>query len=144
VSSLQPPSMGSSANIGMGLPANPTGAVVEYEEPKKASILPLLTAIILVLGSGALWFLDAQGVYPFTYDYVNVVGYLLTPFLAFMCVAWDSAAQRAGRRSPWFDIRPGYSKALRFIAVGALIIAVPHILEMGRSVGEWVVQMGIL
>jgi hypothetical protein len=144
VSSLQPPSMGSPSGLG-SLPGG-TGVppVADYEEPTKASALPLILAITLLVLSLVVWWLDFQGISPFTYDYFNVVGYVLTPFLVFMCVAWDAAAQRAGQRSPWFDIRPGYSKALRFIAVAALIVAIPHILEMGRSVGEWVVQTGLL
>jgi hypothetical protein len=97
-----------------------------------------------LITSAVVWLLDFQGIEPFTYNYFNLVGYVLTPFLVFMCVAWDAAAQRAGRRSPWFDIRPGYSRALRVIAVIALAVSVPHILEMSRTVGEWVVQTGVL
>jgi len=144
VSSLQPPSMGPSANLGAGSFTGATPLVSDYEEPRTASALPLILAIVLLVASASLWVLDFQGIYPFTYDYFNLAGYVLTPFFVFMCVAWDAAAQRAGRRSPWFDIRPGYSRALRVIAVVALIVAVPHILDMGRSVGEWAVQTGVL
>jgi len=141
VSSLQPP--------GFGGPTPPvsvigsTASLSDYEEPRKASALPLVLGIILTIASGVLFVLDLQGIDPFTYNYFNIIGYVLTPFLVFMCLAWDTAAQRAGRRSPWFDIRPGYSKTLRVLAVVALAVAVPHILEMGRAVGEWVVQAGI-
>lgn len=144
MSSLQPPSMGPSANLSAGAFSGSTSSVTDYEEPRKASALPLILAIVFLIASAVIWLLDFQGIYPFTYEFVNVVGYVLTPFLVFMCVAWDAAAQRAGRRSPWFDIRPGYSQALRVLAVVALVVAVPHILEMGRSVGEWVVQTGAL
>lgn len=144
MSSLQPPSMGSSPNLGSGAFGIPSQPSLDVEEPTKASSIPLVVAIVLVVLSATVWVLDFQGVYPFTYDYFNLAGYVLTPFLVFMCVAWDAAAQRAGRRSPWFDIRPGYSQALRVIALIALLVAVPHILDMGRSVGEWVVQTGVL
>lgn len=116
---------------------------MDYEEPKKASALPLLSGILFLVLSVALLVLDSLGVYPFTYDIANVTGYFLTPFLVFMSLAWDSSAQRTGRRSPWFDIRPGYSKALRVLAVAALLVAIGHILEIGRAVGEWVVQAGL-
>lgn len=144
MSSLQPPSMGSSPNLGSGAFGISSQPSLDVEEPTKASSIPLVVAIVLVVLSATVWVLDFQGVYPFTYDYFNLAGYVLTPFLVFMCVAWDAAAQRAGRRSPWFDIRPGYSQALRVIALIALLVAVPHILDMGRSVGEWVVQTGVL
>jgi len=135
--------MGSFSNPGASPSSPSSAALLDFEEPRKATSAPLITAIILILLSAAIWLLDFQAVYPFTYNYFNVAGYVLTPFLVFMCVAWDAASQRAGRRSPWFDIRPGYSKALRILAVLALAIAVPHILDMGRSVGEWVVQTGL-
>ena len=144
VSSLQPPSMGPSVNLGAGPFAGANSTISSYEEPRRASLLPVILATVLLMASASVWALDSQGIYPFTYDYFNLAGYVLTPFLVFMCVAWDAAAQRAGQRSPWFDIRPGYSRALRVIAVAALVVAVPHIFEMGRSVGEWVVQTGVL
>jgi len=144
VSSFQPPSMGPPANLSAGAFTGAIPPVTDYEEPRKASALPLIVAIVLLVTSALVWLLDFQGIYPFTYEYFNLVGYVLTPFLVFMCVAWDAAAQRAGRRSPWFDIRPGYSQALRVLAVVALAVAVPHILDMSRSVGEWVVQTGVL
>jgi hypothetical protein len=144
VSSLQRPSMGPSANVGGGSFTGVTPTASDYEEPRTASSLPLIVAIVLLVASAVVWIFDFQGIYPFTYDYFNLAGYVLTPFLVFICVAWDAAAQRAGRRSPWFDIRPGYSRALRVAAVLALIVAIPHILELGRSFGEWVVQAGVL
>jgi purine-cytosine permease-like protein len=136
--------MGPSANLSAGAFVSSVSPAADYEEPRKASALPVILAIVLLTTSVVVWLLDFQGIYPFTYNYFNLVGYLLTPFLVFMCVAWDAAAQRAGRRSPWFDIRPGYSRALRVIAVIALAVSVPHILEMSRTVGEWVVQTGLL
>jgi hypothetical protein len=116
----------------------------DYEEPKKATVFPLLGAVVFLLSSVVIGVLDWQGVSPFTYTNFNLLGYVLTPFLVFMCVAWDAAAQRSGRRSPWFDIRPGYSKALRALAIAALLVAVYHIVELGRAFGEWVVQTGVV
>ncbi len=140
LSTLLPPSV-PSAGPG-GPPTLYSGD--DYEEPRKASVLPLLVAVLLLVASVVIGVLDWQGISPFTYNYFNLVGYVLTPFLVFMCVAWDAAAQRSGRRSPWFDIRPGYSRALRVLAVGALVVAIFHIVEMGRVFGEFVVQTGLL
>lgn len=104
MSTLQPPSAGMpppSAPMGMG-------GILD-EEPTKASAAPLVVGIVALVVSAVLEALDYLAISPFTYDIVNVIGYVLTPFVVFMCVAWDAAAQRLGRRSPWFDIRPGYS-----------------------------------
>jgi len=139
MSSLLPPSTPASSGASI-----PPLELVDYEEPRKASVLPLLFGFLFLVASVVIWVLDWQAVSPFTYDYFNLVGYVLTPFLVFMCVAWDAAAQRSGRRSPWFDIRPGYSKTLRALAIVALAIAVLHIVEIGHTVGEWAVQTGLV
>lgn len=138
MSTLQPPSAGMpppSPSMGMG-------GILD-EEPTKASAAPLIVGIVALVISAVLEALDYLAISPFTYDIVNVIGYVLTPFVVFMCVAWDAAAQRLGRRSPWFDIRPGYSRTLRILAVVSLAVAIVHILEMGRAVGEWAVQTGL-
>jgi len=139
VSSLHPPSGG------IASPSPSAGFIppLSLEEPKKASAAPLIVGIVALLVSATLEALDYLAISPFTYDIVNVIGYVLTPFVVFMCVAWDAAAQRLGRRSPWFDIRPGYSQTLRILAVVSLAVAVIHILEMARVLGEWAVQTGM-
>ena len=139
MSALQPPSAGMSATA----PSFGLGGGSADGTPKKASPFPLILGFVALLVSGSLEVLDYLAISPFTYDIVNVLGYVMTPFVVFMCVAWDAAAQRLGRRSPWFDIRPGYSQALRVIAVVSLAVAVVHILEMGHALGEWAVQSGL-
>lgn len=139
MSALHPPSGGMSPpTTSFALDSSLSDGV-----PTKASVVPLLVAIVALVISGALEVLDYVAISPFTYNIVNVIGYVLTPFVVFMCVAWDAAAQRLGRRSPWFDIRPGYSRTLRILAVVSLAVAIVHILEMGRALGEWAVQTGL-
>lgn len=139
MSKLQPPSAGTKP------PGPPTGEITQPIDgvPKKASAAPLIVGIVALLVSATLGALDYLAISPFTYHVVNVIGYVLTPFVVFLCVAWDAAAQRLGRRSPWFDIRPGYSQTLRILAVVSLAVAVFHILEMARVLGEWAVQTGM-
>jgi hypothetical protein len=139
MSSLQPPS----ASLPFSPSSNPSADFSGDETPTKASAAPLVVGIIALVVSALLEVLDYLAISPFTYDVVNVIGYFLTPFVVFMCVAWDAAAQRLGRRSPWFDIRPGYSHTLRVLAIVSLAVAVVHILEMGRALGEWAVQSGL-
>ena len=141
MSALQPPSGG------MASPSPSPGFIpprpLTLEEPEKASAAPLVVGIVALVVSATLEALDYLTISPFTYDIVNVIGYMLTPLVVFMCVAWDASAQRLGRRSPWFDIRPGYSRTLRILAVLSLAVAVIHILEMARVLGEWAVQTGM-
>lgn len=139
MSALQPPSAGMSPPM----PSSGSFSLPSDEVPKKASAAPLIVGILALVLSAVLEALDYLAISPFTYDIVNVIGYVLTPFVVFMCVAWDAASQRLGRRSPWFDIRPGYSKTLRILAVVSLAVAVVHILEMARVLGEWAVQTGM-
>ena len=147
MTALKPPGFNGGSPMSppaFGAGSAPTAGVLDYEEPKKASALPLVAGLLFLGASVALLVLDTLGISPFTYDAVNVAGYALTPFLVFMALAWDSSAQRSGRRSPWFDIRPGYSRTLRVLAVVSLLVAIGHILEIGRAVGEWVVQAGLV
>lgn len=104
--------------------------------------MPLVTGLFAFSASAALGALDFLGVYPFTYNAINIYGYVLTPFVVFLSLAWDSAAQRSGRRDPWFDVRPGYSRTLRILSVASLLVATFHIFELGRVLGEWAVQSG--
>lgn len=139
MSALQPPS----GPMGYPVPASGFNVPLSVEVPKKASAVPLLVGIFALLVSATLGALDYLAISPFTYEVVHVIGYALTPFVLFLCVAWDVAAQRLGRRSPWFDIRPGYSRTLRVLAVVSLGVAIVHVLAMGRALGEWAVQTGL-
>ena len=139
--SLAPPP--SSPSGSFNAPSSPAALATAYEEPRPASVAPLalgLTALLISIGVAVLDFL---AIAPFNYNIANVVGYALTPFMVFFCLAWDAGAQRKGSQNPWFDIRPGYSSALRIASVIALAIAVFHIVELGRILGEWAVQTGI-
>lgn len=139
--SLRPPSPGPSGLS--GAPQSPATQVSSYEEPKAASAAPLVLGLIALLVSIGIAAMDFLAITPFTYDVANVVGYALTPFAVFFCLAWDAGAQRRGSHNPWFDIRPAYSSTLRIASVLALAVAVFHIVEVGRVLGEWAVQTGI-
>jgi len=123
-------------------PAQNVGISDSAAVPRKASVLPVAVGLLAAGISASLAVLDFLAVYPFSFNAFNIYGYALTPFVVFFCVAWDAAAQRTGRRDPWFDVRPGYSRILRVTALAALAIAVTHILELGRILGEWAVQAG--
>ncbi len=141
--SLAPPP--SSPSGSFGAPTSPSpGPATSYEEPRPASALPLILGLFALASSIGIGLLDFLAISPFTYNMANVVGYVLTPFAVFFCLAWDSASQRKGSQNPWFDIRPGYSSTLRIASVAALVVATFHIIELGRVLGEWAVQSGLV
>lgn len=106
---------------------------------KKASVLPLTMAILTLLVS--------IGIQAFQYQLANniwyYVGYLLTPLLITMLLGWDSIAQRSGRKDPWFETKPVYSKVLRFLVLAGFVVAVFHIVAIGIQIGEQFVQSGV-
>lgn len=106
---------------------------------KKASVLPLTMAILTLVVS--------VGIQAFQYQLANniwyYVGYLLTPLLITMLLGWDSIAQRSGRKDPWFETKPVYSKVLRFLVLAGFVVAVFHIVAIGIQIGEQVVQSGM-
>jgi hypothetical protein len=106
---------------------------------KKASALPLILALLTLLAS--------IGIQVFQYQLANnlwyYVGYLLTPLLITMILGWDSISQRSGRKDPWFETKPIYSKILRFLVLAGFVVAVFHIVAIGIQIGEQVVQSGV-
>ena len=107
--------------------------------PKKATILPLIASIVVLVLS--------LSIQVFQYQLANnawyLVGYILTPLLVTMGLAWDTLAQRKGRKSPWFEAKPIYSKILRLVVAVGFVIAVFHIVAIGIQIGEQVVQSGV-
>jgi hypothetical protein len=106
---------------------------------KKASPLPLLLAVLALAGS--------IGIQVFQFQLANnawyYVGYLLTPLAMSLFLGWDSIAQRSGRKDPWFETKPLYSKLLRFLVLAGFVVAVFHIVAIGIQIGEQVVQSGV-
>lgn len=107
-------------------------------EIRKASKLPLLTAIgLLLLGIVAIplaYLLETRLLF--------VVGYLFTPISILLCVAWDALSQRSGSRDPWFAADPKASLAIRIIAAISLIPAIFQIWNISSWLGEIAVQQG--
>lgn len=104
----------------------------------RASSLPIVLALTAVALSIALYFLAA----PLETNLVFVVGYVLTPLVTFVAVAWDSISQKSKSRDIWFDRSPKKSLIVRSIAGLSLIPAVLHIIQLGTILGETAVQEG--
>ncbi len=103
----------------------------------KASILPLVFAAALLLLSLALYLLRFQ----LANEVVYYVGYLLTPVGMIAAMGWDFRAQRVGQqKNTSFDIRPAYTKAIRILVVAGFVVGAFHMLEIGKQIGQMVVQ----
>lgn len=106
--------------------------------PSKASMFPLILAVCALVISIALQIFQFQLANNIWY----FVGYFLTPILASLCLGWDSFAQRTGRKDPWFEAKPVYSKVIRIVVLASYVVAVFHILAIGNLLGEAAVQSG--
>lgn len=104
----------------------------------KASILPLATAVALLIISTALYLFRFQ----LANEIVYYVGYLLTPVGMIAAMGWDFRAQRVGQqKNSSFDIRPRYTKIIRILAVLGFVVGAFHMLEIGKQIGQLVVQL---
>ena len=103
----------------------------------KASILPLVVAAALLVISTILYFLRFQ----IANEIVYYVGYLLTPVGMIAAMGWDFRAQRVGQqKNASFDIRPVYTKIIRILVILGFIVGAFHMLEIGKQIGQLVVQ----
>jgi hypothetical protein len=126
-----------SSNLGLP-PVLPT-FIESPGDPKKASPLPVIFATVTLLLS--------IGIQVFQYQLANNIwyyaGYALTPLVITMILGWDSISQRKGRKDPWFETKPMYSKILRVLVLAGFVVAVFHIVAIGIQIGEQVVQSGV-
>lgn len=103
----------------------------------KASALPLVLAAASLLASVALYLFRFQ----LANEAIFYVGYLLTPVGVIAAMGWDFRAQRVGQQKyTSFDIRPSYAKIIRILAVAGFVVGAFHMLEIGRQIGQLVVQ----
>ena len=128
----------SSSPTGIGLP---TASIPILEgTPKKASPLPLIVCVLLLVASLLIQLFSYQlggGSWYF-------LGYLLTPVLTSLALGWDSVLQRNGRKDPWFAPSPLFSRLIRITVALSFVIGVLHILEIGKMCGQAFVQSGAL
>ena len=107
-------------------------------QAKKASPLPLIVVLFSIPLSGAIYFFLPQ----LQAEWWSLVGYALTPLVAVLATGWDSVSQMAGRKNPWFVIRPGFSKVLRVLVAISLIIGVVHIWRISDWLARTAIQQG--
>jgi hypothetical protein len=128
----------SSSTTGVGIPT--VSIPILEGTPKKASPLPLIVCVLLLVASLLIQLFSYQlggGSWFF-------LGYLLTPVLTSLALGWDSVLQRNGRKDPWFAPSPLFSRLIRITVALSFVIGVLHILEIGRMCGQAFVQSGAL
>lgn len=127
--------------IGSGKSPVVSPPIVIQGEPSKASILPLVVAGGFLLISLSLYLLRYQLGGGIGW---HLLGYLVAPLLSSLVLGWDVVAQRQGRKDPWFEPKPGYSKLIRLIVALGFVVAIFHIIEVGTVCGQGFVQTGVL
>lgn len=107
-------------------------------EVRHASKLPLFSALFLLLAGIAsiplAFALETRALF--------VVGYVATPVLTLMCVAWDALAQRSGSRDVWFSLNKKLSLAIRLVAMASFVPAAIQIWQIANWLGQLAVQNG--
>ena len=104
------------------------------KKSNKASFFPLLVAIIAIFASGGIYVINIHTAHAFI---AHLIGYLLTPLIVSLCLAWDSIGQRIGRgNDPWFENNTKYPFILRLLTIFSFLIAFPHILAMAKDIAE--------
>ena len=111
---------------------------MKNQQITSASKLPLVLTGLFLIASSALYLLRFQ----LANDNFFILGYLLAPVGVTATLAWDIWAQRKGQLNPNFDVRPLYTRVIKILVILGYLIGVLHVLELGRMLGEFVVQMG--
>ena len=100
----------------------------------KASSLPVICAAISIVISIGIFVLTKSIAHAFI---LHLVGYVLTPLVVALCMAWDSIAQRVGRgNDPWYTTNAKYPLILRILTGLSLVVCFPHIISMATDIAE--------
>jgi hypothetical protein len=111
--------------------SNPTPRITQpIGESKKASLLPLIFAITLIILSIFITLKIGVSGQNLT---IYLLGYLFTPLAVGLCMGWDSIDQRKKTKSnPWFIAKSKYSLILRILTGLSFLVALPHINAIAR------------
>ncbi len=99
-------------------------------ESKKASLLPLILAVtLIILSIFVTLMVETSG----QNLYIYLLGYIATPLAVGLCMGWDSIDQRKKTKSdPWFIAKSKYSLVLRVLTGVSFLVALPHINAIAR------------
>jgi purine-cytosine permease-like protein len=120
-----------------GFGGSTTTTKIHAEDYVRASILPLIIALVATVASLVLtlFFRNVS-------TWVHLLGYLLTPFLVIICAGLDSVQQRRKATTDlYFLENRKYSIFLRALSALALLISIPHINGIATTVAAWVADL---
>ena len=123
-----PPNGGFNPNLRIQNQVQQTG------DPKSASVIPLVVAVLLIIISLAVTFItrNQHSALP-----IYILGYIATPLAVGLCMGWDSIDQRKKTKAdPWFIPKSKYSLILRILTAISFFAAFPHISEIARSLSQ--------
>jgi hypothetical protein len=111
--------------------SNPAPRITQpIGEPKKASLLPIILAVILIILSIFITLMAGTSGQKLS---IYLLGYLATPLAVGLCMGWDSIDQRKKTKSdPWFIAKSKYSLILRILTGISFLVALPHINSIAR------------
>ena len=104
-----------------------------------AAVVSLAIAVVVLLTASATVNILGIGVPLVTADawWLSFIGYVLTPVVVIGCYGWNAIAQRDGlRRNRNFVLRPGYSRALAWVAGLGILLGAWHVLNLSVPLSE--------
>lgn len=104
------------------------------KKSQKASALPLVGAVIAIAISIGLYILTLHTAHAFA---LHLIGYILTPLVVALCMAWDSIDQRRKiTTQSRFERKKTYTKILRALLIVSFVTSFPHIFAMATDIAE--------
>ena len=138
MSSVPPPPPSSKRTpLNINAPGNPfrvNSQKPNYAESdfERASIWPLVTAVIAILISVLFIFLFHKNVW------MSLVAYFCSPILVICCLGLDNYLQsRNISKKGWFIPNSNFGKILRGLSVISILIATPHINSLTSHISAW-------
>jgi hypothetical protein len=98
--------------------------------PIKASPFPLIVSGISMLASVAIYF-----VFPHDALLTSLIGYLLTPIVSALCLAWGQALDVSGRRSVWYSPNSNFKLLLKILAIASFLVGIAHMWNIASIIG---------
>ena len=127
---MKPPPIG-------GFAGGAKQTVIHKEDYEHASKLPLIIAIVAIVASALLTIFANR-----ISTWINLAGYLLTPFIVIICTGLDSVQQRRRATTDlYFLENRKITSALRGLSFISLLLSIRHIEAIASTVAAWVAKL---
>ena len=105
------------------------GNYTSTDSPKKASLLPVIAAISTIILSLAIYVL-----FPHDGLTMSIIGWLLTPILSSLTLAWGQSLDVMGRRDVWYSPNSTLLKILKILAIVAFLFGLLHMWDIANII----------